>query len=368
MPDVTASADVRAVVDDLLPRFAAIPDADWDQPAHHLEWTCRETVAHLADDLVYYALQLSGQHPPHERYLELDDVTPERSGAPGLLVRPSRAAGSVGIVEVFDATAGLLEAVTATAPAARRGFHPYGLSDASGFAAMGVTETVLHGWDVLMALGQDYRPDAEVCRRVLNRLFPAVVPTEDAWHDLLAATGRTDDTRGTAWRWDASVRDDYGHGTSDASGVGASAAASPGVAELRVALTVPDLDDALAFYRDALGMPLVDAWLTADGNGYLLSGGRATLELIDESQAGHIDRVEVGRRVAGAIRLAFEVPDSAAVASSLERLGATVLGPPRVTPWGDRNARVAAPEGTQLTLFTPAGETAGSPGPDSSGA
>jgi hypothetical protein len=24
------------------------------------------------------------------------------------------------------------------------------------------------------------------------------------------------------------------------------------------------------------------------------------------------------------------------------------------TPWGDRNARVAAPDGMQLTLFTPA--------------
>lgn len=364
MPDVTTSADVRAVVDGLLPPFAAIPDTDWDQPAHYLEWTCRETVAHLADDLVYYALQLSGQRPPQERYLELDEVAPERAGAPGLLVRPSRAAGTRGIVEALDATAGLLEAVTATTPAARRGFHPDGLSDASGFAAMGVTETVLHGWDVLTALGQDYRPDAEVCRRVLNRLFPAAVRTDDPWHDLLAATGRTDDTRGTPWRWDASVRDDYGSGTGDASGAGASAEASPGVAELRVALTVPDLEAALAIYRDALGMPLVDAWLTAEGNGYLLSGGRATLELIDESQAEHIDQVEVGRRVAGAIRLALEVPDSAAAAGALERLGATVLGSPTVTPWGDRNARVAAPEGTQLTLFTLAEEAAGSLGPD----
>lgn len=370
MPDVTTSADVRAVVDDLLPRFAAIPDADWDQSAHHLEWTCRETVAHLADDLVYYALQLSGQHPPQERYLELDEVAPERAGAPELLVRPSRAAGTVGIVEALDATAGLLEAVTATAPAARRGFHPSGLSDASGFAAMGVTETVLHGWDVLMALGQDYQPDAEVCRRVLNRLFPAVVLTDDPWHDLLAATGRTDDTRGTAWRWDASVRDRYGPGANEVSVAGSQAAVLPagpasvgssstvtssGVSELRVALTVPDVDAALNLYRDALGMPVVDAWLTADGNGYLLSGGRATLELIDESQAEHIDQVEVGRRVAGAIRLALEVPDSAAAAEALERLGATVLGPPTVTPWGDRNARVAAPEGTQLTLFTSPG-------------
>jgi catechol 2,3-dioxygenase-like lactoylglutathione lyase family enzyme len=139
------------------------------------------------------------------------------------------------------------------------------------------------------------------------------------------------------------------------------------VAELRVALTVPDLDAALTFYRDALGMPLVDAWLTAGGNGYLLSGGRATLELIDEAQAEHIDEVEVGRRVAGPVRLAMEVADSAAAAGALERLGATVLGPARVTPWGDRNARVGAPDGTQLTLFTLAGETAGSLGPDSKG-
>ena len=360
MPDVTTSADVRTAVDDLLPRFAAIPDSEWDQPAHHLEWTCRETVAHLADDLVYYALQLSGQHPPQDRYLELDEVTPERTGAPELLVRPTRAAGTVGIVEVLDASAGLLEAVTATAPTDLRGFHPHGLADASGFAAMGVTETVLHAWDILMALAQDYQPDAEVCRRVLNRLFPSVVRTDDPWLDLLAATGRTDDTRGTAWRWDASVRDDYGPGTNAASSVGeagpsASGAAPSGVAELRVALTVPDLDAALTIYRDALGMPVVDAWLTADGNGYLLSGGRGTLELIDEPQAGHIDQVEVGLRVAGPIRLALEVSDSTAAAEALAGLGATILGPPTVTPWGDWNARVAAPEGTQLTLFTLAG-------------
>jgi catechol 2,3-dioxygenase-like lactoylglutathione lyase family enzyme len=382
MPDVTTSADLRAVIDDLLPRLGAITDADWDRPAHHLEWTCRETVAHVMDDFVYYAMQLAGRHPPQADYVVLDELPPERDGAPSLLIRPSRSSGTAGIVEVLDASAGLLEAVTATAPHDRRGYHPGGLADASAFAAMGVTEAVLHAWDMLTAQGQDYRAEAEVCRRVLNRLFPATARTDDPWQDLLAASGRTEETRGIDWMWDSSVRDDYGPGTNAASSVGeagpsasgpsasgssASGAAASGVTELRVALTVPDLDAALAFYRDALGMPLVDAWLTADGNGYLLSAGRGTLELIDEPQAQHIDQVEVGRRVAGAVRLALEVPDSAAAAGALERLGATALGPPTITPWGDRNARVAAPEGTQLTLFTPTGEAAGSPGPDSSG-
>ena len=35
----------------------------------------------------------------------------------------------------------------------------------------------------------------------------------------------------------------------------------------------------------------------------------------------------------------------------LERAGAEHLGGPVVTPWGDRNVRVRAPDGMQLTLF-----------------
>ena len=32
--------------------------------------------------------------------------------------------------------------------------------------------------------------------------------------------------------------------------------------------------------------------------------------------------------------------------------GAEEVAPPVSTPWGDRNARVRAPDGMQLTLFT----------------
>jgi hypothetical protein len=88
----------------------------------------------------------------------------------------------------------------------------------------------------------------------------------------------------------------------------------------------------------------------------VLDGGRATLELIDEAQAEMIDSVEVGRRVAGPVRVAFEVDDSAAVAQWMTKAAAELLGEgPVETPWGDRNVRLTAPADLQLTLFTKMG-------------
>lgn len=120
------------------------------------------------------------------------------------------------------------------------------------------------------------------------------------------------------------------------------------VRELRVALTVDDYEQALAFYRDALGLPVVDDW----GNGAVLDAGRATLEVLSPQAAEHADEVEVGERVAGPVRLALEVEDSAATAETLTAAGAERLGEPVVTPWSHRNVRVLAPDGMQLTLFT----------------
>jgi methylmalonyl-CoA/ethylmalonyl-CoA epimerase len=127
----------------------------------------------------------------------------------------------------------------------------------------------------------------------------------------------------------------------------------PQVSEFRVALTVPDFDEAVAFYRDALGLEQLADWSDDDGRVILLSAGRATLELFDQAQAEKIDSIEAGRRVSGTVRLALEVPDSAETAKRLVAAGAAEVAPPISTPWGDRNARVQAPDGLQLTLFTP---------------
>jgi tRNA(Arg) A34 adenosine deaminase TadA/catechol 2,3-dioxygenase-like lactoylglutathione lyase family enzyme len=125
------------------------------------------------------------------------------------------------------------------------------------------------------------------------------------------------------------------------------------VQELRTAVTVEDYGRVLAFYRDALGLPVIEAWEDGDARGAILDAGRATLELLSVAQAELIDSVEVGERVAGPVRLALEVADSAETARRLVEAGAEPLADPVLTPWNDLNVRLRAPGGMQLTLFTP---------------
>ncbi|MBV8257315.1 MAG: VOC family protein [Actinobacteria bacterium] len=122
--------------------------------------------------------------------------------------------------------------------------------------------------------------------------------------------------------------------------------------ELRVALTIPDFDTAVAFYRDALGLAQLADWSGEDGRVILLDAGRATLELFDERQAESVDRIEAGRRVSGHVRLAVEVDDIDGTARRLLAAGASAEAPPVVPPWGGRNARLRTPDGMQLTLFS----------------
>jgi lactoylglutathione lyase len=124
------------------------------------------------------------------------------------------------------------------------------------------------------------------------------------------------------------------------------------VTELRVTLTVENFEQALAFYRDALGLEQLADWSTDDGKVVVLAAGRATLELFDQAQAASVDEIEAGRRVSGTVRLALKVPDSEQAARELVAAGGDEVAPPVTTPWGDRNARVQAPDGMQLTLFT----------------
>jgi methylmalonyl-CoA/ethylmalonyl-CoA epimerase len=122
--------------------------------------------------------------------------------------------------------------------------------------------------------------------------------------------------------------------------------------EFRVVLTVPDFDQAVALYRDALGLEQLADWSGEDGRVILLDGGRATLELFDERQAESVDRIEAGRRVSGPVRLALEVADLDGTTDRLVGAGAQTEASPVVPPWGGRNARLRAPDGMQLTLFS----------------
>ncbi|MER5418862.1 VOC family protein [Streptosporangium roseum] len=131
------------------------------------------------------------------------------------------------------------------------------------------------------------------------------------------------------------------------------------VRELRLVVTAADYDEALRFYRDVLGLPERAAYASPDGRVTILEAGRATLEIADPGQAEFIDQVEVGQRVAGHIRVAFEVDDSPATTARLAGAGAKVIAEPVRTPWNSLNSRLEGPAGLQLTLFTELGSEEG---------
>jgi catechol 2,3-dioxygenase-like lactoylglutathione lyase family enzyme len=122
------------------------------------------------------------------------------------------------------------------------------------------------------------------------------------------------------------------------------------VRELRVCVTAEDYEEALRFYRDVLGLKEVAAF-SGRGRVTILEAGRATLELLEPEHAEFVDEVEVGRRVAGHVRLAFEVEDARRTTERLAAAGAEIVAEPTETPWRSLNARLEGPAGLQLTLF-----------------
>jgi catechol 2,3-dioxygenase-like lactoylglutathione lyase family enzyme len=128
------------------------------------------------------------------------------------------------------------------------------------------------------------------------------------------------------------------------------------VKQLRLVLETADLDAAVAFYRDALGLTELEAYDGPDGaRVVILAVPTATLELANPAQVRYIDEVEVGKPTSQpyelSVRVAFEVVDAAASTATLSEAGAIVLAPPTETPWRSLNARLEAPGGMQITTF-----------------
>lgn len=126
----------------------------------------------------------------------------------------------------------------------------------------------------------------------------------------------------------------------------------PTVRELRLVVTTDDYDAAVAFYRDVLGMPASAEYLSDDqGRVVILEAGVAILEIGDVAHGEYVDDVEVGRRVAGQVRLALRVDDAQTATTAADAAGAEIVAPPTVTPWHSLNARLEAPGGLQVTLY-----------------
>lgn len=190
-----------------LAALAQVAEQDWTALAPGLEWTRWESLEHLCDDCIAYALQVSGQRSPQDHYLRIDLPPARRQGGPRNWAQLEADATAADLLECLDAGVGLLVTVTAHTAPQHLGYHPYGLSDPEGFAAMGLVELAVHTHDVLSGTGIAFAPEPEDCRFALTRLFPdADATADDPWMELLTATGRTPDTLGSRWRWDSTLR------------------------------------------------------------------------------------------------------------------------------------------------------------------
>ncbi|MCA6096430.1 hypothetical protein LE181_30235, partial [Streptomyces sp. SCA3-4] len=121
---------------------------DWSRTAGDLDWSCHATLDHLALGLVGYAGLLTAR--PADRYItlfaSLDPHAPVSTRLEGIRIAAS-----------------LLAATVRGAAPGDRAWHPWGNSDAPGFAAMGVVETVVHTHDIARGLGLDWSPPDRLC-------------------------------------------------------------------------------------------------------------------------------------------------------------------------------------------------------------
>ncbi|MFD9327464.1 hypothetical protein ACFVYG_40780 [Streptomyces sp. NPDC058256] len=204
---VTAD-DVDQAVQLAVSTLREAPPEAWVGKAGSLEWDCWETVEHLSDDLFAYAAQLGPKEPPLEGEVPFVWES-RRPGGPANAIHADRAAGPAGLLQVLEASGALLVAMVRTTPSRVRAHHAFGVSDPEGFAAMGIVETLVHTHDLAEGLGLTWTPPADLCSRVLNRLFPDAPSNTDPWPTLLWATGRTElpgHPRLTTWRWHGAPR------------------------------------------------------------------------------------------------------------------------------------------------------------------
>ncbi|WP_344646956.1 hypothetical protein [Cryptosporangium japonicum] len=179
------SREVDHAVAEMVGVLTGFESADWRRPAGPLDWSCWTTAAHVAHDLHAYAMQLAAL--PDTGYLPAD-----------LLVRDEVSPRD--LLRVVTGAGRLLSTVLAASAPSVRAWH-WGPTDPSGFAALGVNETLVHTHDITIGLGVRWRPPEALCRAVLARLFPHAPPGDPA-EVLLWCTGRLDlpgRPRPTSW-------------------------------------------------------------------------------------------------------------------------------------------------------------------------
>jgi catechol 2,3-dioxygenase-like lactoylglutathione lyase family enzyme len=114
------------------------------------------------------------------------------------------------------------------------------------------------------------------------------------------------------------------------------------------------LAESLAFYRDGVGLELLEEWSDMGRGALLAASTGARVELVE--QEGVVDTPEP--RVA----LGLQVTGVDLVYGRLTAMGIPAKAPPRVRPWGMYGFGVLDPNGVPVNVYEPATDATGDRG------
>jgi Mycothiol maleylpyruvate isomerase N-terminal domain len=166
----------------------SLTDRDWTARIPDMDWDVSTAIGHAAAALIWYSMDLRAGVDE----LMTPEIGVKPDSDPRELVRTIRTASYV-----------LASVIENTGPEVR-GFHGWGMADASGFRGMACDELLVHTDDAARGLGTEFSPSPEIARITVERLFPWAHSGEDPWATLKWANGRgslPDRPKLAKWHW-----------------------------------------------------------------------------------------------------------------------------------------------------------------------
>ena len=114
--------------------------------------------------------------------------------------------------------------------------------------------------------------------------------------------------------------------------------------EFVVVITTAAFDASLAFYRDVIGLEVVEEWTDAGHGAVLSAGGPARVELIDMPERGRVDT--------DALFIGLKVEAIDAIYDRAVAGGHEIVREPADRPWGGRGFVVRDPNGVAVNIYT----------------
>jgi catechol 2,3-dioxygenase-like lactoylglutathione lyase family enzyme len=106
------------------------------------------------------------------------------------------------------------------------------------------------------------------------------------------------------------------------------------------------LEESVRFYRDAIGLRLIDEWSDMGPGALFEASNTAQIELVEVEAVTDVDepRTTIGLKIIG-------VDD---VYARLMEFGAKIKAPPRVREWGMYGFGAFDPNGVPINIYEPA--------------